>query len=189
MAVLDAAWDLIAESGRADISMAAIAARAGVSRQTLHLAFGDRVGLLHAMLRRKDRKSPAAARLYGFSDRPIETADDFLSLIDAWLDYLPVIYPVGSQLDAAALNDEGAAAAWDDRMKGALLHGFRVKLGPLADKGLLAPRWTVDRAAEFAWSMVHPAMWRLLVVESGWSAEEFRRSRLETVRHSLFDQE
>ena len=29
LAVLDAAWDMIAESGRADISMAAIAARAG----------------------------------------------------------------------------------------------------------------------------------------------------------------
>lgn len=185
-AVLDAAWAMMAEGSRADISMAAIAARAGVSRQTLHLAFGDRTGLLQAMLRRKDRTSPEAARLYGFADRRAGTADDFLALVDAWLDYLPIVYPVGIRLDAAALDDEGAAAAWDDRMKGALLNGFRITLAALAGKGLLAPGWTVDRAAEFAWSTVHPAAWRLLVVECGWSAAEFRRSRHETIGRLLF---
>lgn len=187
-AVLDAAWDMIAIDGRADISMAAIAVRAGVSRQTLHLAFGDRAGLLHAMLRRKDRKSPEAGRLYGFADRLVESVDDFLALVDAWLDYLPIIYPVGIQLDAAGLNDEGAAAAWDDRMKGALLGGFRAKLTSIAERGLLNPGWTVDRAAEFAWSSVHPVCWRLLVVECGWSAAEFRETRHDTITRVLFAQ-
>lgn len=187
-AVLDAAWALMAENGSADIGMAAIAARAGVSRQTLHLAFGGRAGLLQAMLRRKDRKSPEAARLYGFAERTVETADDFLTLIDAWLDYLPIVYPVAIRLNAAALDDEGAASAWDDRMKGTLLRGLRVKLAPLARRGLLADGWTADRAAEFAWSAVHPANWRLLVVECGWPTEAFRRSRHETIRRVLFGQ-
>lgn len=186
-AVLDAAWDLIAETGRADVGMAAIAKRAGVSRQTLHLAFGDRAGLLHAMLRRMDRRSPEAAKLFGFAGRQIRSIDDFLSLVDAWLDYLPIIYPVGIQLNAAGLNDEGAAAAWDDRMKGALLHSFGVTLEKVADKGLLDSGWSVGRAAEFAWSMVHPANWRLLVVECGWSAEEFRRSRHQAISLMLFN--
>lgn len=186
LAVLDAAWDLIAETGGADVGMGTIAARAGVSRQTLHLAFGDRAGLLQAMLRRKDRKSPEAARLYAFTDKPVETADDFIAFVEAWLYYLPVIYPVGIQLDAAALYDKGAAAAWDDRMKGTLLHSFRAKLRPLGRKGLLAPGWTVSKAADFAWSVAHPANWRLLVVECGWSAAEFRRSRRDTIRRMLF---
>ena len=140
------------------------------------------------MLRRKDRKSPEAASLYGFADRRVETADDFLALVDAWLDYLPIIYPVGTQLDAAGINDEGAAAAWDDRMKGALLNGFRAKLETIVEKGLLAPGWTADRATEFAWSEVHPVNWRLLVVECGWSAAEFRRSRHEAIGRMLFTQ-
>jgi AcrR family transcriptional regulator len=188
-AVLDAAWDLFAETASAEIGMAAIAARAGVSRQTLHLAFGDRAGLLHAMLRRKDRKAPEAAKLYAFGERTIETADEFLALVDAWLDYLPVIYPVGIQLDAESLHDHAAAAAWDDRMKGALLRGFRVRFELLARRDLLAPDWTAARAAEFCWSLVHPVNWRLLVVKCGWSAEEFRRSRREAILRVLFAQE
>jgi AcrR family transcriptional regulator len=186
IAILDAAWDLIAERGAADVGMAAIAARAGVSRQTLHLAFGDRAGMLNAMLRRKDRKSAEAERLYAFAGKSAESIDSFIALIEAWLDYLPIIYSVGIQLDAAALNDIAAAAAWDDRMKGTLLNGFRVKLEPLGKSGLLAPGWTADRAAELAWSLVHPVSWRLLVIECGWSVEEFRHSRKTMIRFMLF---
>ena len=188
-AILDAAWDIMAAGNRADVSMADIAARAGVSRQTRHLAVGDRAGLLHAMLRRKDRRSPEAARLYAFSERSLVSADEFLEFLNAWLDYLPIIYPVGIQLDAAALNDQGAAAAWDDRMKATLLRGFAAKLKPLAENGLLVEGWTAERAAEFAWSMLHPVNWRLLVVECGWSAKDFRASRLRTIRQMLFGQD
>ena len=138
------------------------------------------------MLRRKDRKAPEAAKLLGFADRAIGTAEDFLELVDAWLDYLPVIYPVGIQLDAESLHHQGAAAAWDDRMKGALLRGFRFRFQVLAKKGALYPGWTADRAAEFTWSLVHPVNWRLLVVESGWSQQEFRRTRRETIMRVLF---
>jgi AcrR family transcriptional regulator len=184
--ILDVAWDLLVDGRSAGFGMAAIAAQAGVSRQTLHLAFGDRAGMLLAMLRRKDRKTPEAARLYSVGQRPVETPEDFLSLVDAWLAYLPLIYPVGIQFDAESLHDKGAADAWDDRMKGTLLNGFRAKLGTLGQRGHLAPGWTADRAAEFAWSLVHPVNWRLLVVESGWSAEEFRQSRHQAMSQLLF---
>ena len=40
--ILDAAWALMAETGRLDVGQAEIAARAGVSRQTVYLAFGSR---------------------------------------------------------------------------------------------------------------------------------------------------
>jgi len=50
VAILDAAWELIVERGKLDVGQAEIAAKAGVSRQTIYLAFGGRAGLLVAML-------------------------------------------------------------------------------------------------------------------------------------------
>jgi AcrR family transcriptional regulator len=176
--ILDAAWALMAEAGRLDVSLSAIAAAARVSRQTLYLAFGGRAGLLTAMLRHRDSRSDHVARLSEISARPSGRAGEFVDYVGVWLDYLPMIYPVGILLHGAALNDPEAAEAWDDRMKRALLAGMRRILRAAAREGRLAPGLAADAAAELAWSLVHPASWRLLVAECGWSAEAFRRSRL-----------
>jgi AcrR family transcriptional regulator len=185
IAILDAAWELIAEGNRLDVSQSAIAAKAGVSRQTVYLAFGGRAGLLVAMLRNKDAHSPEVASLREIANGSGDTWEEMLAYVEAWLEYLPLIYPVGIQLDAAALNDGEAAAAWDDRMKRALLHGMKHILARLARAGRIAPGWTADMAAETIWGLVHPANWRLLVVECGWSADEFRRTRIEIIRRTL----
>jgi AcrR family transcriptional regulator len=47
--LLQAAWDLALEQGLA-LRLADVAARAGVSRQAVYLHFGDRAGLLLALL-------------------------------------------------------------------------------------------------------------------------------------------
>ena len=67
----------------------------------------------------------------------------------------------------------------------ALLHGMKHILARLQRAGRIAPGWTVDMAAETARSLVHPASWRLLVVECGWSADQFRRTRIEIIRGTL----
>ncbi|MCV3209282.1 TetR/AcrR family transcriptional regulator [Mesorhizobium sp. YC-39] len=185
IAILDAAWELIAEGGKVDASQSTIAAKAGVSRQTVYLAFGGRAGLLVAMLRNRDRHSGQVKSLHEIANGDGDRWEDFLSFVEHWLDYLPLIYPVGIQLDAAALNDEEAAAAWDDRMKRTLLHGMKHILARLQRAGRIAPGWTVDMAAETVWSLVHPANWRLLVIECGWSPDEFRRTRIEIIRRTL----
>lgn len=181
IAILDAAWDLVAENGRLASGQAEVAARAGVSRQTVYLAFGGRAGLLRAMLRNHDRTSPHVARLRaiarGTGDRPA----DLMDFVATWLDYLPEIFPVGIQLDAASLQDPEAAAAWDDRMKTALLTGLQTIAGRLEAAGRLAPGWTATMAADVAWSLIHPTAWRLLVVERGWSQAAFRASRLDLI--------
>ena len=180
-AILDATWSLIVEKGRLDVSQAEIAKAAGVSRQSIYLAFGNRSGLLTAMARNKDTQSDHVVQLGKISRTESATPDDFLRYIDVWLKYLPVIYPVGILLDAASLTEPDAASAWDDRMRGALLAGLKRILGHLAKDGRLAAGWEADRAAEFVWSLIHPTAWRQLVVGCGWSPEEFRRSRLEII--------
>jgi len=81
VAILDAAWELIVESGKLDVVQAEIAAKAGVSRQTIYLAFGGRAGLLVAMLRNRDAHSGQVARLMEIADGRGSTPGDFMAFI------------------------------------------------------------------------------------------------------------
>jgi AcrR family transcriptional regulator len=184
-AILNATWALIAEKRRLDVGQADIAAAAGVSRQTVYLAFGNRAGLLTAMARHKDEQTDHVSRLRAISRAETVTAADFLSYLGVWLDYLPLIYPVAILLDAASLTDPDARSAWDDRMKAAFLAGLKRALSHLEERGDLAPGWDAGRAAELVWSLVHPTAWRQLVVDCAWSAEAFGRSRLAIIRSTI----
>lgn len=184
-AILDATWSLIAKKKRLDVGQAEIAASAGVSRQTVYLAFGSRAGLLTAMARNKDLQTDHVARLGEISSSPAVGVDELVEYLEIWIDYLPQIYPVAILLDAAALTDPEAAAAWDDRMKDALLARLSTIVRRLAKRGMLATGAKPERAAEEIWSLVHPTAWRQLVVDCGWSPQEFRRSRLDIIRATL----
>jgi AcrR family transcriptional regulator len=184
-AILTATWALIAEKRRLDVGQAEIAAAAGVSRQTVYLAFGNRAGLLTAMARHKDAQTDHVARLRAISRAETVTAADFFRYVGVWLDYLPLIYPVGILLDAASLTDPDARSAWDDRMKAAFLAGLKRALRHLAERGELAPGCDAGHAATLVWSLLHPTAWRQLVVDCGWSAGEFGRSRLAIIRATI----
>jgi AcrR family transcriptional regulator len=178
--ILEAAWDLIAGKGRADVGLSEIAAQAGVSRQTVFYAFGNRSGVLTAMVRHQDTLTDHVERIRAavFVDEP--TPDSIIAAAEAWLDYLPVVYPVGILLDAASLTDAAAADAWSDRMIGALLGGFRNLVAHVHASTALDG--DPGRLAEEVWAHVHPTMWRRLVVECGWTPSEFRESRLRVIR-------
>lgn len=175
--LLDCAWHLVLEGGDPGFSLSELAARAGVSRQTVYLAFGARAGLLQAMLRNHDRHAPEVAAMTRAATAT-PSLDTLLEFADAWIAYLPRIYPVAIHLDAAALADAAAAEAWDDRMKHANRAGLRRIFAGLKPSAGLTPQ----EAADSAWALLHPVTWRLLVVESGWSADRFRQTRLDALR-------
>ena len=178
-AILEAAWDLITEGRSADIAMTAVAARAGVSRQTVFYAFGGRPGLLLAMVRHKDTRTDHVARLEDIAKRDDPGREALVDYSSVWLDYLPLIYPVGILLDAASLNDQEAATAWNDRMIAALLGGYRRLARKIADRhGLPAGH---EQVADAIWALVHPTMYRRLVEECGWAPEVFRSRQLELI--------
>lgn len=181
--ILEAAWALISERGRTDIAMAEIAARADVSRQTVFYAFGGRPSLLLAMVRHRDTTTDHVARLRSILGEPAPDAETLIRFAGIWLDYLPIIYPVGILLDAASTSDPEAAAAWNDRMIGALLGGFRA-LVQAVQKGHGLPGQS-DRLADAIWALVHPTMYRRLVVECGWSDEDFRKHQIDLVRQMI----
>lgn len=186
VAILNAAWKLMAETRSLDVSQSKIAEAAGVSRQTVYLAFGSRAGLLTEMARNMDQQSDHVARLVAAAQSAASGPAEFQRYLEIWLDYLPMIYPVGILLDAAALTDPEAAAAWSDRMKHSLLAGLKRVLAGLVARGETAPGIVADEAAELIWSLVHPATWRLLVVECRWTPERFRQSRMEIICATVF---
>lgn len=181
-AILEAAWNLMAEQRRLDAGMAEIAAAAGVSRQTLFYAFGNRAGLLVAMARHQDTRGDQVQRMRTIA----ATGNDLPTLhafVDAWLDYLPVVYPVAIQLETGSLSDADANAAWQDRI---FSHGMRMGLdrilGQIAARGGLRGETDPSRVADLILTLLVPSSWRYLVVERGWTADQFVRSR-----HAMID--
>lgn len=180
--ILEAAWDLMAEQRRPDAGMAEIAAAAGVSRQTLFYAFGNRAGVLVAMARHQDTQGDQVPRMrqIAASGRDAVALHAF---VDAWLDYLPVVYPVAIQLESGSLFDPDANAAWQDRIfsQGVRMGLDRI-LGQIAASGGLRADQDPSRLADLCLTLLVPSAWRYLVVERGWTAPDFGRSR-----HALID--
>lgn len=182
-AILTSAWNLISALGHSNVSQAEIAKAAGVSRQTVFYAFGNRAGLLTAMVAHHDDHSPLLAQLAEVSRNAPLTPDGLSAFLSAWLDYLPEVFPVASLLDAAALTDTDAKAAIEGRMVGRLLAGLTRRLTEMAKAGTLPSGRDPARTAEEIWELIHIPAWRLLVVDRGWTAQQFRQSRLDIAKH------
>lgn len=175
--LLDAAWDLICRQG-AQVSMADIAAAAGVTRQSVYVHFRTRGGLLTALVRRADERfaiREAFAEAMGRPD-PVQRLDACLS---TWLDFVPQIHPVARELIRLRATDRDADAAWADRMD-ELCAFFLDLVKSIEAEGALAPCWTAQTAADFMWANVSVQVWGLLVEERGWrpqdAAQAIRRS-------------
>ncbi|MEZ5660882.1 MAG: TetR/AcrR family transcriptional regulator [Burkholderiaceae bacterium] len=184
--ILNSAWDLMAEQRRLDAGMAEIAAAAGVTRQSVFYAFGNRAGLLVAMARHRDTRSDHVQRMGALAAGAGADLATLQAYVDVWLDYLPIIYPVAIQLEAASLTDTDADAAWRDRMfDQGLRLGLDLIIRRMATAGALAEGQDADHAADLCQTWLLPSAWRYLVVERGWTPAAFAASRHDLLK-SLF---
>ena len=112
--VLDAVGELLAQRAWTDVTMAAVAERAGVSRQTLYNGFGNREELAQAYLMREAERFLAA-----IEDAVVTNADDprraltqaaelFLSLVSTHPMVRAISTQEGEQLVAMATTRGGA---------------------------------------------------------------------------------
>jgi AcrR family transcriptional regulator len=182
--VLDVAHEMIRERGDATISLVEVAARAGLSRQTLYLLFGNRAGLLLALVDRLDATSAGPDNLARARSRQ---RDDFEPYVRAWFDYLPALLPVARALSAAAAaGDADALHAWQSRQD-KLRQGYSQFARALGSGGLLRPGWTERTAADWLLALTHVDLWQHLVVESGWPAAAYVDRIVATLRETLLD--
>ena len=168
-----------------DLTMAAVAHAAGVSRQTVYVQFGTRAGLLVQMVRERDAANPRGERVAAALATPDPVAA-LVALTRELAGWWREIHPVAQALYAAAITDEAARAAWEDRM--AHLHEFSDQvIRRLAEAGVLASSWEPALASDWLAAQLNPLGWLLLVQDSGWTQELYEERTATTVREVLLE--
>lgn len=168
--ILDAARVLL-EDPDSEPTMSAVAERANVSRQAVYLHFGDRRGLLMALVEHVD----AAYGLDGLIAHVHEArtgAEALARLVEVLDQAAPLIDAVAKMLESAQYQDPAMRAAWRSRMEGRQALARHV-MARLAAEGRLAAGWTVDTAAAMCHAVALPAAWRELTNELSWSRREY----------------
>lgn len=180
--LLDAAWHEATEHGVDGLTLAAVGARAGVTRQAVYLHFGNRASLLVEMTARFDRTSGFRSALA--ATRHLPPRDGLRGMLDLWFAYIPSILSVGLALEAASLTEGDGADAYRERMND-WREGIRVSIARLADAGELSPRWDVDKATDWVWASVHPTTFHHLTAERGWTRTETARRIVDALERDL----
>jgi AcrR family transcriptional regulator len=187
--ILDAAQRLFEGQGYAATTMAAIAAEAGVALKTVYVAFETKSGVLRALwnlLLRGDEDGVPVA------DRPwyreaLDEPDPERQLLLVARNSRQVKQRIGAVLEvirAAAPTDPDIRALWD-RIESDFHANQHVIVESLETKGALAPGLDVNRATDILWSLNLSNLWQLLVVERGWTPEQYEQFVGDVARSEL----
>jgi AcrR family transcriptional regulator len=180
--ILQAAWELLEQQG-AGVRLVDVADRAGVSRQAVYLHFGDRSGLLVALVDFIDVSLGAVqirAHIHGGATG-VESLQRWIETM-SW--YTAKIDRVTQVLESSQYQDEALAAAWRDRMGRRQMH-LRSIVERIAAEGRLAEGWSVDAAVELVYVITMPGAWRELTRELGWTGERYTQNLTRLVESAL----
>jgi AcrR family transcriptional regulator len=178
--VVETAHRLLLERGYAGLAMADLAEEAGVSVPLLYKVFGPKPQLVkrvYDVLLAGDldpvpiARRPAIQALAADPD-PRGKLTRYAAIGRAMAERAG---PLVSALLAAARageRDLQAFAATIDRER---LAGATALATHLAETGALAPGLTVERARDLIWLHTAPDTYRLLVLERGWSQDDYER--------------
>ena len=175
--IVDAAEGLFLTDGYAATTVAAIAAAAQVSVETIYKGFGGKPGLVRAIVEKGlagEGPEPAEQR----SDRIRDTEPDPRRILAAWGTFTTEIAPRAAPIitlarDAAASDPEIAALL--DELSAARHQRMTRNARRLADAGHLRPGITIGQAADILWTYSSPELYDLLVRQRGWPAEQYGR--------------
>lgn len=166
-ALLRAARELIEGAGFATLTMAAVAERAGVSRRAVYLHFATRTELLTALYRSLGETEDLGRSLQAVWDCP-----DAVTALTEWAEHIarshPRILGIIRAVERARYGDPDAAELWRTA-QGNWHKGSRRLIRWLADEGRLAPRWTVDTAADLMWALMSIDVLDRLINQRHWS--------------------
>jgi AcrR family transcriptional regulator len=174
-AVVDAAARLFLDNGYAETTIAQVAAEAGVSTQLVYAAFGGKAGLLSAAL---DRLAAGDDEPILMRDRPdslaLGTIEDPRERVRAAAVLVAAINervgPLVKLVDRVAGSDPAVA-----ELQQKMLQAMREDHGILVDRVVPGRRPDLgrDRAADVSRVITGFQVWHGLVVEGGWSQQEY----------------
>jgi AcrR family transcriptional regulator len=175
--IIDAAESRFLRDGYAASTIAAIAADAGISADTIYKSFGGKPGLVRAIRERAlrgDGPVPAEQRSDALHGRTASGRE----IIEAWgaltSEVAPRVAPILLLVRAAAISDpEGQTllAEMDaDRLRRMTDNARRLRAG-----GHLRPGITLAQAADVLWTYSAPEVYELLVLRRGWTPKRYGR--------------
>jgi AcrR family transcriptional regulator len=175
--VLGAARRRFLEEGYARTTVAAVAADAGVSVETVYKAFGNKPGLVKAVfdvaLVGDDEPIPMMQR--EFVRRNLAEPDPRRKLT-AYGEHLaevgPRACPVQLVVRDAAASDPGAAGVWEQLLQERLT-GMTIFAQHLDAGGHLRPEVSAEEARDVLWAYNSPDLWDLLVNRRAWAPDRF----------------
>ena len=178
-AVVDAARDLFLERGYGATTVEAISERAAVPPATVYRLFGSKHGILSALfdvsIVGDDEDVPMAERpqvraaLAG--DDPRAQLAQFVQIAVQVNTRVGPLYRI---LVSAAGTDPEAAAQLDDLTR-QRQEGQRMIARALARAKALKPELKERDAADLVHALLSPELYRLLVLDRGWSPERYAR--------------
>ncbi len=178
-AILEAAQKLFEQQGYAATPMAAIAAEAGVALKTVYVVFETKSGVLralwHLLLRGDHVDVPVGERAWyrEVLDEPDPARQLQLNARNA----RGVKERAGRLLDVirgAAPTEPDINELWE-RVQRDFYDNQHVIVDSLAAKRALRGDLDVDRATDILWTLNHPDLWQLLVLQRGWTPAEYER--------------
>jgi AcrR family transcriptional regulator len=179
--ILDAARAVFEEFGYYDAGLGAVAKMAGVSRQAIYLHFESKAELLTAL----HLHIFATDVLPALERHPITDAASALEALDAMIavdvDVVSKVWRIHEALQMARRQHPEVEATLrpreEDRYRGLLELGRRLKR-----EGALPADIQAGMFADMLWGLTGVGTYRSLVLERGWSLEQYRRWVRNTIR-------
>lgn len=182
--ILVSARGLFIKEGYGGATIDAIARGAGVAPQTVYATYGSKRAILFALLDQMAIDADAAL----LEENLIAAAGDPRRQLRDRVAFNVRFYAKGSELievaRAASRFEPDLAAMWREgesrryRGQGALLKEW-------ARRGSLARDLTVHQATDVMWALTGPDVYRLFVVERGWSHAQLQRWLVSTLEPLL----
>jgi AcrR family transcriptional regulator len=177
-AILDAAQRQFLEGGyAAATTIAAIAAEAGVSVETIYKAFGGKPGLVRAIYQR-GLEGQEAVPAFQRADQMRERETDPRTIMRNWAaltsEVSAVVSPIARLVRFAAAGDPDMAAllkAHDDIREQRARHHAQF----LKRRGYLREDVSLAQATDILWTCTSDELYDLLVTQRGWSPPRFAR--------------
>jgi len=179
--ILEAARAIFEELGYYGAGLEAVAKKAGVSRQAIYLHFPSKAELLTALhLHIFDTDVVPALRRY-----PISDATTGLDALDATVaadtEIIDRVWRIHESLTVARRQhpevDQTLIPREEEHYEGLLDVGRR-----LERDGALPPTMPVGLFTDMVWGLLNLGTFRNLVVERGWSLEQYRDWVRDTIR-------
>ena len=173
--VLDVAEKLFLRSGYASTTVAAVAAAAGVSAETVYKTFGGKPGLIRAIQQAGLAgigPAPAPERSDEMSARGLEPHATLRQWATLQTEVMPRVAPIILLVRSAAATDPDMAELLDD-ITDQRLTRMHHNARRLAGRGQLRPGMTTEQARDVMFAYTSPDFYDILVTRQNWSVDQY----------------